>query len=222
MFKKKVICIIPVKAHSSRLKNKNFLKFNSEPLYLHAVKKAIKSKCFSKVIISSNNNNLKKVCKNYGVEFHHRKKYIDSKSAISLATYNVIDELKLQYDYDVVVQMMATCPLRTVNNIKYSLNNFFKKKNSFQISVFDCSWIKNDFFFYKEGKKNKFFESKILRNKKCLYPSGVIWIAEMKKFYNQKTFYGNKFSLYELPWYNSIDIDYKSDFENAKYVSRLI
>ena len=53
MFKKKIVCIIPVKSKSSRLKKKNFLKFNSTPLYLHAIKKAIQSKCFDHVIVSS-------------------------------------------------------------------------------------------------------------------------------------------------------------------------
>lgn len=222
MLKKKIVCIIPVKAKSSRLKKKNFLKLNSIPLYLHAIKKAIKSKCFHKIIVSSDNKNIKKICNNYGVEFHHRKKFVDGKSGISLATHNAIEELQLRDRYDVVVQMMATCPLRTTQNIKSSLINFLKKKYSFQISVYDCSWIKNDFVFYKNGENIKLLKNKILRNKKCLYPSGVIWIANMKNFFKQKTFYGKNFSLFELPWYNSIDIDYKNDFDNAKYLSRLI
>lgn len=222
MLKKKIVCIIPVKAKSSRLKKKNFLKLNSTPLYLHAIKKALKSKCFDKIIVSSDNKNLKKICDNYRIEFHHRKKYVDGNSEISLATYNVIDELELGDSYDVVAQMMATCPLRTTNNIKSSLINFFKKKNSFQISVYDCSWIKNDFFFFEIEKKTKLLKNKNLKNKKCLYPSGVIWIAKISEFLRQKTFYGKNFSLFELPWYNSIDIDYKNDFDNVKYLSKFI
>ena len=116
---------------------------------MHAIKKAIQSKCFDHVIVSSDKKNLEKVCNNYGVEFHYRKKFIDGNSAISLATHNVIEEMDLIDRFDTVVQMMATCPLRTTNNIKQSLNYFFNKRNNFQISVYDCSWIKNDFFFIR-------------------------------------------------------------------------
>ena len=44
----------------------------------------------------------------------------------------------------------------------------------------------------------------------------------LKNFLQQKTFYGKNFSLFELPWYNSIDIDYIEDFDNAKLLSKLI
>ena len=52
-------CLIPVKKKSTRLKNKNFLKLGNKSLFEIAVDKALKSKLFDKIYISSDFEGLK-------------------------------------------------------------------------------------------------------------------------------------------------------------------
>ena len=47
------ICIIPARKGSKRIKNKNIIKLNNIPLIGHVIKTALKSKIFSKVIVST-------------------------------------------------------------------------------------------------------------------------------------------------------------------------
>jgi CMP-N-acetylneuraminic acid synthetase len=220
MFKKKIVCVIPVKTKSTRLKKKNFLNFYGTPLFLLAIKIAKASKCFDLIIVTSDNKRIKRLCEKNGAIFHYRTKYTDKHSAVSLATYNVINELRLYKNFDYVAQLMATCPLRTVENIQGSILEFFKKKNNYQISVYNCSWVKNNYIFYNKNKNYKLFKNEFLTGKSCLFPSGVVWLAKIKKFMKEKTFYGKKYALHELPWYNSIDIDYEKDFLNAKIIKK--
>ena len=47
------ICIIPARGGSKRIKNKNIIKFNKQPMIYWSVKAAKKSKCFDKIVIST-------------------------------------------------------------------------------------------------------------------------------------------------------------------------
>ena len=49
----KILAVIPARSGSKSIKNKNLLKINNQTLISIAVKKAVKSKLFDKVIIST-------------------------------------------------------------------------------------------------------------------------------------------------------------------------
>ena len=55
-----IICIIPARGGSKRIKNKNILKFNSIPLINLVIKKIYKSKLINKIMIFSNDQNITK------------------------------------------------------------------------------------------------------------------------------------------------------------------
>ena len=52
------ICIIPARANSKRIKNKNIKNFYGKPIIYWSIQAAKKSKCFSKIIISSDSKKI--------------------------------------------------------------------------------------------------------------------------------------------------------------------
>ncbi len=220
--KKKIICIIPARKNSRRIKLKNFKKLGNYTLVEHAIIQAKKSNLFSDIYVSSDLERINKICKKYEVNFFHRKKYVDSKSAVSLATYDLLK--KINKNYDIVVQLMPTCPLRNPGDIRSALNNFQKKKINFQISAFRISWLHFSWaFIQNKYKLKKFFNGKEkVDDKKIYFPTGAIWIAKLNKFMKSKTFYGPKFKFFEINWISALDIDTKQDFENAKKIYKLL
>jgi len=70
----KSICIIPARGGSKRIKNKNIINFNSKPMIFWSVKAAIKSKCFDKIVISTDSVKIIKIAKKLKVEFIKRPK----------------------------------------------------------------------------------------------------------------------------------------------------
>ena len=48
-----VSCIIPARSNSKRIKNKNILNINNKPIISYAIKTAINSKIFDRVIVST-------------------------------------------------------------------------------------------------------------------------------------------------------------------------
>ena len=58
--KQKIIALIPARSGSVRIKNKNILEINKHPLIAYTITSAIKSKLFSKIIVSTDSSLYKK------------------------------------------------------------------------------------------------------------------------------------------------------------------
>ena len=74
----KSICIIPARGGSKRIKNKNIIKFNNKPMIYWSVRAAIKSKCFDKIVISTDSKKIEKIAKKLKINFIKRPKYLAS------------------------------------------------------------------------------------------------------------------------------------------------
>ena len=70
----KSICIIPARGGSKRIKNKNIINFNNKPMIFWSIRAAIKSKCFDKIVISTDSEKIIKIAKKLKVEFVKRPK----------------------------------------------------------------------------------------------------------------------------------------------------
>ena len=55
------IAIIPARSKSKRIKNKNIKLFHGKPIIYWAIKSALKSKIFDKVIVSTDSKRIKKL-----------------------------------------------------------------------------------------------------------------------------------------------------------------
>ena len=68
MLKKKIICIIPARSGSKRLKNKNILKFRGKPLFAHSIIQSRKSKLIHRTIVSTDSEHYRRIALKYGAE----------------------------------------------------------------------------------------------------------------------------------------------------------
>ena len=60
------ICVIPARAGSRRIPRKNIKEFNGKPIIAYSIEAALKSNCFSQVIVSTDDNEISEVAKKYG------------------------------------------------------------------------------------------------------------------------------------------------------------
>ena len=72
----KVICMIPARIGSKRIKKKNLRLINNKPLVSYVIEKAKKCKLFSAIYLNSDSIIFEKIAKKYGVNFYHRNKKI--------------------------------------------------------------------------------------------------------------------------------------------------
>ena len=62
------ICIIPARGGSKRIPGKNIKEFNGMPIIAYSIMAAIESNCFDRVIVSTDDDKIAKVAKDYGAE----------------------------------------------------------------------------------------------------------------------------------------------------------
>ena len=100
--KSKIICFIPARSGSTRIKNKNIKLINGRPLIYWTVSKAIKCEQFDKIIFSSDNDKyfkilikyLKKDKLNYEKIFFNKREITHSKTKSKIFDYLKFDLIK--------------------------------------------------------------------------------------------------------------------------------
>ena len=131
------ICIIPARAGSKRIKNKNIKLFHGKPIIYWSIKAAIESKCFSKIIVSSDSKKILKISKKFGAtENKLRPKYLskDKSSMDDVIKYELLNERKKNHVDDVCC-LVATATLINPKDIKDSLKILKNNKTDYVFSA---------------------------------------------------------------------------------------
>ena len=119
---------MPVKYQSKRLKEKNILPIKNLPMFVYVAKKFIRSKIFSKLIVSTESHKIKKLCEDYDINYINRPKYL-SKSHIEKqeVIVHAVKNLKMINKNDIIISLQPNSPEVKISDVKKALN-FFKNK----------------------------------------------------------------------------------------------
>ena len=148
----KVICIIPARKNSKRIKNKNIISFDGKPMIYWTIKAALNSKIFSKVIVSTDCEEIREISCQTGAEVPFlRNELADDFTPISLVTLSALSQAEEYWNekFDIVVQMMPNCPNRDKNTV---LNAFITGA----LWIAKVESLKKEKTFY--GKKHKTYQ----------------------------------------------------------------
>ncbi len=132
----KAVAVIPARGGSKRIPKKNIKDFFGKPLIAYSIEVALKSKLFDKVIVSTDDEEIAKVAKEYGAEvpFLRPKELADDFTGTGDVTKHAIDYLKsIGQNYDFVCTIYATAPLLKK---EYLIQGYNELKNSDAINAF--------------------------------------------------------------------------------------
>ena len=222
------IAIIPARGGSKRIPKKNIIEFGGKPMIAWTIEAAINSNIFSKVLVSTDSEEIAEISQEYGAEVPFlRNGSSDDISPVSTATYDALIQAEEYWDmkFDTVTQLMANCPLRTAEDTISFHNEFSMRGVDFLLSCFKFGWM-NPWWAFKLDKQNKhsfLFEyatnqrSQDLDDLFC--PTGSIWIARAGALKRSRSFYGENQQFGEIHWISAVDIDDENDMHFAKSVS---
>lgn len=213
------IAIIPARAGSKGLPNKNILMLGNKPLIAYTIEAALKSEKFERVIVSTDSLEYKYIAEKFGAEVFIRNEDLANDKASSFVVIeDVLKRIRDEIDYFVLLQV--TSPFRNENHIKESIDLFennFNEYNylvSMQKSDKSSSLIKP--IYDNTLKEYNIDYSNYSRQKYDEYhPNGAIFIGKIKEYLEQKHFFGEKSIAYFMNREDSIDIDDSLDFEIA-------
>ena len=215
------IAIIPARAGSKRIKNKNIIKLNNKKLIDYTIEAALKSKKIHKVFVSTN---IRKLLKR-----KNTKKVIYLKRSESLSKDNtttekvILDVVKKNLKFFLrsnIVILQATSPLRNSLDIQNSIKKFENGRydslfsahvEKFYIWKYFGQKIKSISYNPKKRKRSQFLKENFFEN-------GAIYISKTKNFLKEKCRLFNKIGVYAMPKLRSLEIDEKSDLDLINYI----
>lgn len=227
----KVLCTICARGGSKGVKNKNIKALNGKPLIAYTIEQAKASGLFDHIVISTDSDDIARVAQEYGAEvFFKRNTEMASDTAGKLNVIKdafVRSEAYYQKRYDYLVDLDATAPLRSVDDIKNSFAQFLKDDNDNLITAMPSR--RSPYFNLVEvsnkGKVtlSKKLDSSIVRRQdapKSYDMNASIYIWKRDVILNDNTLFLDKTGLYVMPEERSIDIDTELDFEFVQFLMR--
>src|SRR5690606_31094721 len=124
----KVIAIIPARGGSKGVINKNIRLIDGKPLISYAIETAKQSKLLTDYVVSSDDERILSIAKNHNCPYHIRSvENSDDYSPIE----SVIDEVLqfLKEEYDLIVLLQPTAPLRTGEDVDNVIKMFLEDKD---------------------------------------------------------------------------------------------
>jgi len=213
--KKKYLFIVPARAGSTRLKNKNKKKLKGKPLIYWTLKELTKIKNKHQIVVSSDDNEIIKISKKMKFDAPFKRPYqLCTKNSKIIKT--IQHALKFYRSHNVYFEniclLQVTSPLRKLNDIQKSLQIFEKNKSDTLISVFRLSQIFDKNLFYKHKKNHIISYQKVIKNSLYVMNGPAVLITSVKNIQKNKL-YGKKISHYEMSYHRSFDINFNEDFK---------
>ena len=223
------IAIIPARGGSKRIPKKNIVDFNGKPMIAWTIEAAINSKIFTKVIVSTDSDEIAEISREYGADVPFlRSGLSDDITPVSEATCAALIQAEECWgtNFDTVTQLMANCPLRTKTDIVDFHDEYFTRDVNFLLSCFKFGWM-NPWWAFKldDNDQHTFLFNEALKSRSQdldhLYcPTGSIWVADAKALKRECTFHGVRKQFCQIDWVAAIDIDDEDDLRMAKLISQ--
>jgi len=220
------ICLIPARSSSKRIPNKNILKFFGKPIIAYTIQKAIKSKLFDKIIVSTDSKKYAKIARKHGADVpFYRSKKLSNDFTVDIDVINDFIKhcLKNKIKIKTLCYLYPINPLLKIITLKKCYQKLKKKNCNKVITVkkFSCS-IQKSFVKYNKDKfkfLNKNFYNKRTQDLNSFYHDAgqCYWYKiDKKKNYLKKTQYHTHGV--EIKQLESYDIDTKEDLEILKKI----
>ena len=213
------VAIVPCRAGSKGLIDKNFLILGSEKLYKIALDQALR--CISEVIISSDKN-LEKELECYSVEQHLRSPELSTdQSTMAELMFELIRQYQLHES--TIVLLQPTSPLRRDEDISESIKTF--KNNTFDLvftvsaqdrAVLKSGFVRGNQFIPIAEPDFTFMNRQDLPE--LFRPNGAVYVFNGGWFVENNGFTSNNIGVVEMPKENSLDIDNQQDFDRVAQI----
>lgn len=228
--KKNFLAIIPARADSKRIPNKNLQLIGNKPMIQFTLEAAISLLQKSNILISSNDIKVHNIAKKLGLNVPFIRPY--SLSTDTATTSSVISHAiqwyKKEYKFipDNLILLQPTSPFRTANDIKKSIEQFIYSKKNTLVSA--CIPMQHPGDFLYEDNNKKFRRLKIIKlkkniNKEKKYPKmyfidGGIYISKTTQFIETGDMIGKDPDIFLTTQLHAIDIDTPFDLDLARII----
>ena len=218
---RKVIALILCRGNSKGIKNKNMKNFNGKPLIYWSIKSLKESNLIKSIYLSSDSKKILSYGLSQKIKILKRPSSLaTSKSKSEDAIQHAIN--KIDEDFDDILFVQVTSPLRPKNIFDKCIKFYFKKKYD---SLFSANKINKNFFWKR--KKNKLIPNYDLNNRMMRQnindiqlENGSFYVFKKKGFIKFQNRLFGKIGSYIIDKIYSHDIDEIIDFEINEFIKK--
>jgi N-acylneuraminate cytidylyltransferase len=225
-----ILGIIPARANSKRVLNKNIKNFYGKPIISYAIKAAVNSKVFDKIIVSTDSKKIGLIATKYGAEylFKRPKKLSDDYTPTSHVIEHAISWIENKFERPkLVCCIYPATPLLLPGDI---IKSYKMIKNSKFNYVFGA--VKNSYpvqrSIYLDNNKNiqmlnkNFFYKRSQDLKETYHDVGQFYWGTYEAWKKKKIIFGKNSKIYLMPQLRSQDIDTIDDWHTVEKLFALI
>lgn len=223
MIKKNAIAVIPARAGSTRLKDKNIYPLGGKPLIRWTAEAVLNSDCFDEIFVSTDSDKIFDAVSDLPVKRHFRDRKHATVEATALnAMLHFMEEQ--QEEYELFSYFLPTCPFISPEDIKKGMLEAQKDNVDFCISMTEIpetiqiacvmknGWVMPIFDNLEAGLTNSKFIKKYHK------PSGAFYIGKWDKIKSFKNFFKGNVKGVLIPSHRSVDINNIEDINFAEVI----
>lgn len=227
----RVTALIPARGGSKRLPRKNVKLLVDKPLIAWSIEVAKASKYIDRVVVSTDDEEIKQVSEQYGAEVPFlRPEHLSNDHASSFDVIkHAIVFLGLDQTNELIVLLQPTSPLRLVSELDTALEFFIAKNAKGIVSISETEhspmWSNT---LPKDGCMSDFIRPEVLGKRSQDLPkffrlNGSIYIYETLSLLEQaKIFFDESVYGFETSLKTAVDIDTDLDFKIAEILLKEI
>lgn len=223
------VAIIPARAGSKRIPKKNIKIFFNKPLIAYSIEVALDSKLFDKVIVSTDNEEIAKIAKEYGAEvpFLRPKELSGDVIGTTDVTRHAVNFLKSNgFEYDFICTIYATAPLLQK---EFLTQGYEQLKNSDALNSFSATSmpfpIQRTFKLDKDDRCQMFTPehySSRSQDLEIAYQDAAQFYWSKSNQDSNKIMFSKDSIAILLPRHLVQDIDTPEDWQRAEFMYQLI
>lgn len=207
----KILAVIPARAGSKGIPNKNIRIVGGRPLIYYSIKNALNSKYITDVVVTTDSPDVRIIASQMGVDVKWRDAALCGDS-VTLDSV-VADAVPGDQAWDYIVTMQPTSPTLRVETLDSAIRHAMEKDLDTVVSAINAphlSWGERD------GKKVPNYTKRL--NRQYLpahYMETGAFVISKASAVTPETRFGERVDLYELPEYEAQDVDTFSDLRNV-------
>lgn len=224
-----ILGLIPARAGSERIKNKNIKLLNNKPLVTYTIECALQSKLLTKVVVSTDSEEIARIAKSLGAEVPFtRPKNLATSSSTELEFHqHALTELHKLSSFrpDLIVNLYPTSPFRKPSSIDTAINYLIDNPSYDSLrSVTKCTehpykmWVQKNKqiipFVKSESNQSHTLSYQLLP--KVFIQNACIYISRYETIVEKKSTIGNMVLGFEMDPIEAIDINTELDFMLAE------
>jgi CMP-N-acetylneuraminic acid synthetase len=223
------IAVIPARGGSKRLPRKNVLPFFGHPIIAHTIRAALQARCFDRVVVSTEDEEIAEVSRRYGADIDARPAELadDRAGVVDVCVELLTRDAAVGRTYAALCALYATAPLRGADDIRATMALLEPGRCEFALAVTEYDLPPYRALRRTDNGSLVPMWPELAFAKSQDVPQLVVnnastYAVSVPAFLKHRTFTGPGARGHVMPRGRSTDIDVAQDLEEARHKASIL